>query len=194
MAHDLPGALIVWTTNNRVSSYQPAVVYSCMASETELETRPLGEALDFLRVLWAINHGLATTSRYMKSKYGVTGRQRLIIRVVNEFPGISAGDLAKVLHLDPSTLTGVLQQMGQRGLLQLQPDMRDRRRLRIQLTTKGRRLSHMAVGAIEAAVSRTLSQVSPAKLKATREVLALLADNLDRHADSDSLTDQATSA
>src|SRR5215203_1953740 len=158
------------------------------------ETRPLGQALDFLRVLWAINHGLATTSRYMKSKYGITGRQRLIVQVVNEFPGISAGDLAKVLHLDPSTLTGVLQQMGQRGLLQLQPDVRDRRRLRIQLTTKGRRLSHMAVGAIEAAVSRTLSQVSPAKLKATREVLALLADNLDRHGDAETLTDQASSA
>ena len=157
------------------------------------ETRPLGHALDFLRVLWAINHGLATTSRYMKSKYGITGRQRLIIQVVNEFPGISAGDLAKVLHLDPSTLTGVLQQMSQRGL-QLQPDVRDRRRLRIQLTTKGRRLSHMAVGAIEAAVSRTLSRVSPAKLKATREVLALLADNLDRHGDVETLTDQATSA
>ena len=158
------------------------------------ETRPLGQALDFLRVLWAINHGLATTSRYMKSKYGVTGRQRLIIQVVNEFPGISAGDLAKVLHLDPSTLTGVLQQMSQRGLLLLQPDVRDRRRLRIQLTTKGKRMSHMAVGAIEAAVSRTLSRVSPAKLKATREVLSLLADNLDRHADAETLTDQATSA
>ena len=158
------------------------------------ETRTLGQALDFLRVLWAINHGLATTSRYMKAKYGVTGRQRLIIQVVNEFPAISAGDLAKVLHLDPSTLTGVLQKMSQRGLLQLQPDMRDRRRLRIQLTPKGRRLSHMAVGAIEEAVSRTLSRVSPAKLKATREVLALLAENLDRHGDVDTLTDQATSA
>ncbi len=164
-----------------------------VAATTPYEARPLGQALDFLRVLWAINHGLATTSRYMKSKYGVTGRQRLIIQVVNEFPGISAGDLAKVLHLDPSTLTGVLQQMGQRGLLQLQPDVRDRRRLRIQLTNKGRRMSHMAVGAIEAAVSRTLSRVSPAKFKATREVLALLADNLDRH-DVEALTDQATSA
>ncbi len=164
------------------------------AAASPYESRPLGQALDFLRVLWAINHGLATTSRYMKSKYGVTGRQRLIIQVVNEFPGISAGDLAKVLHLDPSTLTGVLQQMGHRGLLQLQPDMRDRRRLRIQLTTRGRRMSHMAVGAIEAAVSRTLSGVSPAKLKATREVLALLADNLDRHGDVEVLTEQATSA
>jgi MarR family transcriptional regulator, organic hydroperoxide resistance regulator len=158
------------------------------------ETRPLGQALDFLRVLWAINHGLATTSRYMKSKFGVTGRQRLIIQVVNEFPGISAGDLAKVLHLDPSTLTGVLQQMSQRGLLLLQPDVRDRRRLRIQLTGKGRRMSTMAVGAIEAAVSKTLSGVSPAKLKATREVLVALADNLDRRGDADAFANHATTA
>ena len=167
---------------------------AALAAPPPYTSRPLGHALDFLRVLWAINHGLATTSRYMKSKYGVTGRQRLIIQVVNEFPGISAGDLAKVLHLDPSTLTGVLQQMHHRGLLQLQPDMRDRRRLRIQLTTKGRRMSHMAVGAIEAAVSRTLSRVSPSKLKATREVLSLLADNLDRHGEVGEMTDQATSA
>src|SRR5215210_2631764 len=164
------------------------------ANAVPYEIRPLGQALDFLRVLWAINHGLATTSRYMKSKYGVTGRQRLIIQVVNEFPGISAGDLAKVLHLDPSTLTGVLQQMTERGLLLLQPHARDRRRLRIQLTPKGRRMSHMAVGAIEAAVSKTLSRVSPAKLKATREVLALLADNLDRRETESNLTDRATPA
>lgn len=159
----------------------------------QCQERPLGQALDFLRVLWALNHGLATTSRYMKSKFGVTGRQRLIIRVVNEFPGISAGALANVLHLDPSTLTGVLQQMSRRGLLQLQADALDRRRLRIQLAPKGHRMSRLAVGAIEAAVSRTLSQVAPAKLKATREVLSLLADNLDRR-DGEDLTDRATSA
>lgn len=162
--------------------------------EAPYETRPLGQALDFLRLLWAINHGLATTSRYMKSKYGVTGRQRLIVRITNEFPGISAGDLAKVLHLDPSTLTGVLQQMSERGLLVLLSDSKDRRRLRVQLTTKGRRMSHMSVGTVEAAVSRTLSALPPAKLKATREVLALLADNLDRRDEEEPIVDEATSA
>ena len=165
-----------------------------LAAPPRYDAQPLGPPLDFLRVLWAINHGLATTSRYMKAKHGITGRQRLIIQVVNEFPGISAGDLARVLHLDPSTLTGVLQQMSDRALILLQPDPRDRRRLRIQLTSKGRRMSQMPVGAVESAVSRTLSRVSSAKLKATKEVLTLLADNLDRHADSETLTDQATSA
>lgn len=150
------------------------------AASEPYETRSLGQALDFLNGLWAVNHGLATASHYMKSKYGVTGRQWLIVKVVNEFPGISAGKLAKVLCLDPSTLTGCLKQMSSRGLLLLQPDTRDRRRLRIQLTTKGRRMSRMAVSTIEAAVLRTLSRASHAKLKATCGVLALLADNLER--------------
>src|ERR1051325_3866043 len=89
-------------------------------AQGQYEERPLGQALDFLRVLWAINHGLATTSRYMKSKFGVTGQQRLIIQVVNEFPGISAGELAKVLHLDPSTPTRGLPRMRQAQPLQPQ--------------------------------------------------------------------------
>jgi hypothetical protein len=45
-------------------------------------------------------------------------------------------------------------------------------------------MSHLAMGTIEAAVSKTLSSVPAAKLKATREVLSLLADNLARRDDS----------
>jgi DNA-binding MarR family transcriptional regulator len=136
--------------------------------------------MDFLRLLWAINHGLATTSRFMKTRFGITGRQRLIIRVVGEFPGISAGDLARVLHLDPSTLTGALQLMSRRGLLVLRSDQNDRRRLRLHLTPKGRRLGQTSTGAVEAAVSRTLARVPASKVKVTRDVLSLLAENLDR--------------
>ena len=153
------------------------------ATPVSYEARPLGQALDFLRVLWAINHGLATTSRYMKSKYGVTGRQRLIIQVVNEFPGISAGDLAKVLaprsqHPDRrASADEPARPAAASARCARSPPAAD------PADHQGQRMSHMAVGTIEAAVSKTLSRVSPSKLKATREVLALLADNLDRHAE-----------
>ena len=159
----------------------------------EPDTRSLGNVMDFLRLLWAINHGLATTSRFMKTRFGITGRQRLIIRVVGEFPGISAGDLARILHLDPSTLTGALQLMSRRGFLILRADRSDRRRLRLHLTPRGRRLGHMSMGTVEAAVSRTLARIPPSKLKATRHVLSLLADNLDRK-DSELPSGRASSA
>jgi DNA-binding MarR family transcriptional regulator len=44
----------------------------------------------------------------MIGEVGVTGPQRLVLRVVGLFPGMSAGELATVLRVHPSTLTGVL--------------------------------------------------------------------------------------
>src|SRR5580704_311880 len=72
---------------------------------------PLGGVLDFLKLLWALDHGLQTASRDMERRLGVTGPQRMVIRIVGRFPGISAGELASVLHVHPSTLTGVLRRL-----------------------------------------------------------------------------------
>ena len=47
----------------------------------------------------------------MEQRSGVTGPQRLVLRVVGLFPGISAGALARLLHVHPSTLTGVLHRL-----------------------------------------------------------------------------------
>ena len=66
--------------------------------------RPLGPVLDFMRLMWAINHGLDRASRGMQAKFGVTGPQRLVLRIVGTFPGLSAGDLARTLHVHPSTV------------------------------------------------------------------------------------------
>ena len=71
--------------------------------------------LQFMQVLWAVVHGLESTSKPMTKRIGVTGPQRLVLRVIGLSPGLSAGDVATILHLHPSTLTGVLQRLiGQR--------------------------------------------------------------------------------
>src|SRR5260370_41656340 len=72
---------------------------------------PLDPALDFLRLLWAIEHGLQRMSKRMEASLGVTGPQRLVLRIVGRFPGLSAGDLAHILPLPPSTITGILQRL-----------------------------------------------------------------------------------
>src|SRR6185503_5031233 len=77
----------------------------------------LGEALEFMRVLWQLDHSLRRSSKSMESTLGVTGPQRLVIRMVGRFPGLAAGDLASLLHVDPSSLTGILERLGQSGFL-----------------------------------------------------------------------------
>ncbi len=140
---------------------------------------PLGSTLEFLRLLWAINHGLNKTSRRMQSEFGVTGQQRLVIRIVGSYPGVSAGDLARILHIHPSTLTGILQRLAERGLLRRVPHPDDARRIQLELTKKGTRLTSPGVGVVETAVKRVLSRLDASDVEATRVLLTALAEGLD---------------
>src|SRR2546430_17573809 len=89
---------------------------------------PLGGVLDFLRLLWAVDHALQSASKRMESNFGMTGPQRLVMRIVGRFPGIAAGRVAEILHVHPSTLTGILKRLESPGLLQRRTDPRDPRR------------------------------------------------------------------
>jgi DNA-binding MarR family transcriptional regulator len=141
--------------------------------------RSLGATLEFLRLLWAINHGLNKTSRQMQTQFGVTGQQRLVIRIVGAFPGLSAGDIARILHIHPSTLTGILQRLVDHDLVRRSLDPDDARRARLELTARGRRLTAPGVGTVEIAVKRVLARFGDDEIRGTRELLTALADGLD---------------
>jgi DNA-binding MarR family transcriptional regulator len=152
-----------------------------MAKKTAPHTRArLGIVLEFLGLLWEMNHALATTSKRMAARFGVTGPQRLVIRIVGRFPNISAGRLAEVLHLHPSTLTPVLVRLEGRRLLVRTPDPRDRRRVTVRLTAKGQRLAHASLGEVENAVKRVLAASGRNRVQATREMLRRLTEALER--------------
>jgi DNA-binding MarR family transcriptional regulator len=128
-----------------------------------------------MRLMWAVSHGLQATSKRMDRTLGVTGPQRLAIRVVGRLPGMSAGALADVLHLHPSTLTGVLQRLQGRGLLRRIAEPGDRRRARLYLTEKGERFDVLTKGTVEAAVAHALAGMPRRKIKIAEEALAAVA-------------------
>src|ERR1043166_1406830 len=41
-----------------------------------------GAALDFMRAVWALDHALRSRSKRMKREIGLTGPQRLVLRLV----------------------------------------------------------------------------------------------------------------
>lgn len=139
----------------------------------------LGDVLDFMRLLWAVDHGLQSMSKRMEGSHGVTGPQRLVIRLVGRYPGISAGRLAQALHIDPSTLTGILKRLEARGILKRAPDPKDGRRALFSLTTKGRDLDTLRKGTVEAAIRRALSRLSDEQIESAERVLAALGQELD---------------
>ena len=61
-------------------------------TERQRGARPhesLDAVLDFMRLLWSIEHGLQSTSKRMRARLGITGPQRLAFKIVTQFPGIS---------------------------------------------------------------------------------------------------------
>lgn len=148
------------------------------ARADEDEDVDLGEGLEFMRLLWGVNHALEASSKRMDTAIGVTGPQRLVIRIVGRFPGISAGRLARLMHVHPSTLTGILGRLVTRGHIRRDPDPADARRALFSLTAKGRELDALRAGTVEAKVRATLTRFPNARLSATQAVLAAITEAL----------------
>ncbi len=146
---------------------------------------PLGGVLDFLKLLWALDHGLQTASREMERRLGVTGPQRMVIRIVGRFPGISAGELAHVLHVHPSTLTGVLRRLETRRMLKRTRDPEDGRRAHFALTPAGVALDAVKSGTVEATVRVALQSVPAERIEAAKGVLRDLVQALTPVAPAD---------
>lgn len=142
----------------------------------------LPDVLAFMQVMWALVHRLDQTSKRMRHQVGVTGPQRLALRVVGLFPGISAGDVATVLHMHPSTLTGILQRLVAQKLVIRRHDANDRRRAVLQLTPRGRTVNAASAGTVESAVARALDGASRHEVAATTRLLARLGEQLDAQA------------
>ena len=140
----------------------------------------LDPALDFMRLLWSIEHGLQRRSKRMESQLGITGPQRLVLRVVGRFPGISASGLAHIVRLHPSTITGIVQRLVERGLIERDRDPVDTRRARLRLKPRAKAYTRVSAGTVESAVTAALTHVGPVNVRAARRVLTEIADRLNR--------------
>jgi DNA-binding MarR family transcriptional regulator len=141
----------------------------------------LGKTLRFMQLLWALAHALDARSKRMQREIGITGLQRLVVRIVGRNPGIAAGELAGVLHVHPSTLTGVLARLEERRLVERSVDADDGRRIRLSLLPRGRDVDQAHSGTVEAALRRALARCDPQMVEAAREVIATIVEELERN-------------
>jgi DNA-binding MarR family transcriptional regulator len=149
-----------------------------MATPTDTPL-PLDDTLDFLRILWGIEHGLQRASKRMEAAIGITGPQRLVLRVLKAHPDITAHDLAAVVQLHPSTLTGVLQRLERKGLIARTRDEADNRRVRLRLRPEALPLADRKKGTVESRVRRALARQPARHVAITRNVLAAIAVALE---------------
>lgn len=143
------------------------------------ESLPLAGALGFLRWLWRLNHAMEALSLRMERGLGITAQQRLLIRCVGKFPGITPGRLAELLCVDPGTVSATTRRLMARDLLRRESGAGDRRRVSLGLSPKGRQVDHPCPGTVECAVERLLATTSERDVETTVRVLKQLVTYLD---------------
>ena len=153
---------------------------STAGARAALDGSHLGKVLGFMRVLLSVDHAVQGCSKHMQSRYGITATQRLLVRTVGLYPGISAGDVASIMEVHPSTLTPVLLRLERDKTITRQVDPTDRRRALLKLTPRGKKIDALQTGTVESALKRALSHVSEADRVTTQRVLRRVTEELER--------------
>lgn len=130
--------------------------------------------------LWDLVHALDVRSKRMAKTMGVTGPQRLVIRILGQSPGMTASDIAGTLGMHPSTLTGILRRLEGQTMLERKVDQEDRRRVRFRLTSNGAKIDRERKGTVEAAVRRALQRADGTTADKTSRMFELLTQELSR--------------
>ena len=134
--------------------------------------RILGAGLDFLRELWALDHALQKLSKRMERTIGVSGPQRLALRLIARFPGLPAGRLGRQLPLHPSTVSGRVKRLTDRGLIARNADGPDRRRAHLRITPAGIETLSRPEPTIESAVFEALGTLPSRQIETALRVMA----------------------
>ncbi len=75
----------------------------------------------------------------------------------------SQNHLGRRVAMDAATIKGVIDRLSVRGYVETWPDPKDRRRLRVDLTARGKALAEQAIPSAIAITHRTLDPLSPSE-------------------------------
>jgi DNA-binding MarR family transcriptional regulator len=116
----------------------------------------------------------------------LTASQAELIRLIRVNPGISVAEAAVELGLVANTVSTLVGQLTEQGLLRRTPDQHDRRIARLTLTAPARRQVEAWRDRRGALVTRALNRLDPSELDALRAALPALnrvAEQLRRDSD-----------
>jgi MarR family transcriptional regulator, organic hydroperoxide resistance regulator len=134
--------------------------------------------LEFIRLMWSVDHELQTVSKRMVSRIGLTAPQRLAVRFIGRNPDLTLGALAGLLHLHPGTVTGIVRRLEDAGLVVRARSSEDTRRVHLRLTARGQVVNRRQKGTVEAAVRRVTATMTPRQLAGASRLLKSLAEEL----------------
>lgn len=106
-----------------------------------------------------ITHALDLHSRRLLEEFGVTGPQLATLQTADRLGKASAGALAKEVQVSQATITGILDRLEHRGLINRSRDGQDRRSTFITVTEAGRHVLRSAPPPLQERFRRELTDL-----------------------------------
>jgi MarR family transcriptional regulator, organic hydroperoxide resistance regulator len=134
--------------------------------------------LQFMRLIWAVDHELERCSKRMEMTHGLTVGQRMTLLMIHRNPDASATALALLMHVHPGTMSGMLKRLETAGFITRRGHLADARRYVLSLTPKGVAANRRRDGTFESAASDLLQAHSVNDIAAAERVLGSLSARL----------------
>jgi DNA-binding MarR family transcriptional regulator len=120
-------------------------------------------------------------SQKMSKQYGLTGPQSLILRLLIKKGALSSADLSRQMYVTPSNITGIIDRLEKKGLVERIRKQGDRRVALITLTQSGQKLGQTIPDPIEKKIVNQLADLEPEHLQilamAMNQILNLIDTN-----------------
>jgi DNA-binding MarR family transcriptional regulator len=134
---------------------------------------------DVLRALRRITRAIDLHSRYLATTFGLTGPQLVCLRVIGERGPLNASHLAREVSLSQGTITGIVDRLVTRQLVERERNSPDRRVVTVSITPAGKSLVEAAPSPLQERFVERLMQLSERERTTIAETLTQIVHLMD---------------
>ncbi|MGK7389473.1 MAG: MarR family winged helix-turn-helix transcriptional regulator [Candidatus Cyclobacteriaceae bacterium M2_1C_046] len=126
-------------------------------------------------------HAIYRMYNQQASKYDMTTSVGFVLLNISSKEGTPATKIAPLMGLEARSLTRVLKSMEEKGLIYREPDLKDRRSVRIFLTEEGKRKKEISRATVLAFNEAVRKEIPEDKLKVFFEVIQEVNNIIENH-------------
>ena len=115
-------------------------------------TKPISRDTAITEIMQSLRRIFKAIQDYsydVSDKFGTTGPQLWALKTISQNENLSLGELGRRMYLHPSTITGLIDRLEKKGLVERDRDQTDRRVIKLRLTSKGKGLVKRAPNPIQ---------------------------------------------
>lgn len=138
------------------------------SAPTSIKNRDAREVVNCLRQLF---RAIQEYSKAILGETGLSGPQVWALTILDAESGLSLGELSERLFAHPSTVSGIVDRLEERGAVRRAVDPEDRRGLKLALTPVGRRLLRKSPPPVQLGIRQALEHMPAVRLRQLRRAL-----------------------